>query len=79
MTFREHIEEARQWAASWSGKLALIAASLAGVLATDPSVAIVATDLLPAGPIRVVAIIALVAVTYLLPLKAAKKDATNGE
>lgn len=77
MTLRERLEEIRAWAATWSGKLALVAASIAGILAADPSVAIVATELIPDGPLRVVAIIALVSVTYLLPLKAVKKDATD--
>lgn len=77
MTLRERLDEIRAWAATWSGKLALVAASIAGILAADPSVAIVATELIPDGPPRIVAIIALVSVAYLLPLKAVKKDATD--
>lgn len=78
MTLPEFIDDARTWAASWSGRLALIAASLTGVLAADPTVAIVATELIPDGPVRVGAIIALISITYLLPLFATKKDAKDG-
>jgi hypothetical protein len=76
---REQLAELRTWLTSWSGYLAAGAAAIAGVLAADPSAALFASELVPEGWPRVAFVIAVVSLTYLLPLKAAKKDAASAE
>lgn len=64
------------WLKSWSGKLSALAALIAGWLTVDPSLLISALAFMPAGPVRAVLIVGIVAVTIWLPKKAAEKDAS---
>jgi low temperature requirement protein LtrA len=83
MTFdiKEQLEELRAFLNEASGKLAAAASMVAGTLAfvsSDPSVALLLSEMLP-GPLRFVFIAVLVAVTYVLPHWAKKKDDNSGE
>lgn len=62
------------WLKSWSGKLSALAGIIVGYLTVDPSVLLSALAFMPAGPVRVVLILAVVAATIWLPKKAAEKD-----
>lgn len=75
---RSQLAELRAWLTSWSGTLAAAAAAIAGLLAAEPSVALFAAELIPAGWPRVLFVIAIVTVTYVLPMKAQNKDGADG-
>lgn len=82
MTFdiKEQLAELRDFLSEASGKLAAAASMVAGALAfvsSDPSVALLMSEMLP-GPLRFVFIAALIAVTYVLPHWAKKRDDANG-
>lgn len=76
---RVQLTELRQWLTSWSGYLAAAAATLAGVLAADPSAALLASELIPEGWPRALFVTAIVSATYVLPMLAKKKDAADAE
>jgi len=78
----EKFKELKEFLNETSGKLAAIASAVAGALAfvsSDPSVALLVSEVLP-GPVRFLFILTLIVVTYILPHWAKKKDeADNGE
>ena len=77
MTFREHIAEARAWLSTWSGKLAMTAAAIAPVLAENAMSSLGLAQYIPEGFPRFAFLVGVVICTFLLPLKAQKKDAAN--
>lgn len=70
------LTELQDFLSETSGKLAAAASAVAGAMAfvsTDPSVALLVSEVLP-DPLRYIFIISLVVVTYILPHWAKKKD-----
>jgi len=63
---------------TWSGWLDLAAAALGGLLALDPTAALVVTEILPEA-VRPFYTIAVVAVFFVLPKIVRKRDAANVE
>lgn len=73
---KTQLTELRDFLSETSGKLAAAASAVAGALAfvsTDPSVALLVSEVLP-DPVRFLFILSLVVVTYILPHWAKKKD-----
>lgn len=73
---REWLAKTRDSLKTWSGWLDLAAAALGGLLALDPTAALVVRDILPeaAQPLYTVAV---VLVFFILPKLVRKKDAAN--
>lgn len=74
--FKTQLTELRDFLDETSGKLAAAASAVAGTMAfvsTDPSVALLLSEVLP-EPVRFLFIAVLVVVTYILPHWAKKKD-----
>jgi hypothetical protein len=78
MTFIEHLQEAREWLSTWSGKLAATAAVIAPVLAENAMSSLGLAEYVPEGWPRFAFLVGVIVCTFLLPLKAQKKDASNG-
>lgn len=79
MTFREHLTEAREWLSTWSGRLAATAAAVAPILADNAMSSLGLAEYVPEGWPRFTFLTGVVIATFLLPLKAQKKDQANGE
>lgn len=71
---REWLAHARNSLTTWSGWLDLAAAALGGLLALDPTAALVVTDLLPEAA-RPFYTVAVVLVFFVLPKFVRKQDA----
>ena len=71
---RAWLAKARASLTTWSGWLDLAAAALGGLLAVDPTAALVVTDLLPEAA-RPFYTIAVVLVFFVLPKFVRKQDA----
>lgn len=75
MSPTEHLTEARDWLKTWSGKLAATAAVLAPLLAENAMSSLGLAEYVPEGWPRFAFLVGVVVCTFLLPLKAQKKDA----
>ncbi len=78
MPFSEHVAEARAWLSTWSGKLAATAAAIAPILADNALASLGLAEYVPEGWPRFTFLVGVVVATFILPLKAVKKDANNG-
>lgn len=75
----EHVTEARDWLSTWSGKLAATAAAIAPILADNALASLGLAEYVPEGWPRFTFLVGVVVCTFLLPLKAAKKDGANAD
>lgn len=79
MTLTEHLQEARAWLTTWSGKLAATAAAIAPILADNAMTSLGLAEYVPEGWPRFAFLVGVVVCTFLLPLKAAKKDTADAD
>lgn len=75
---KQHFDEAREWLKTWSGKVAATAAAIAPILADNALASLGLAEYVPEGWPRFTFLVGVIVCTFLIPLKAQKKDVANG-